>query len=290
MIAIGRVLTTSFAMFRQRFWLLVAMWLVFFAIQTAGSMVLGAAVAVLGIAGAAGLGGGLADPAALTGAGIAAMLFALLLYGAYAAIALAQQAALVVLASPLEQPAFGPALVRGFRSVLPFLGLLVILILAYALFALALGLAAAGTAFAGQPVLEVVAVVLALLLLPVMLYLACRFAVVIPVVAVEQVTHPVAALRRAWRVTRGKVIGVLLTLLATGALGIVVVGAPIGLFIAVIGSSNEPGVLAVVGSIFALLLLLPLFILYSLFVPVVNAVLHAELMGGGAERLEEIFA
>ena len=33
MIDIGRVFSTSFAIFRQRFWLLVGMWLVFFAIQ-----------------------------------------------------------------------------------------------------------------------------------------------------------------------------------------------------------------------------------------------------------------
>lgn len=291
MIAVGRVFATSFAMFRQRFWLLVGMWLVFFAVQTAASMVLGVGVAVLGIAGVAGLGAGFDDPAALTAAGAAAMILGLLFYGAYAAILLAQQAAMVVLASPLEQPAFGQALVRGFRSVLPFLGLLVLLILIYVAITLGLGLAAAGLSFAGEGTFDVLAVLLALLLLPVMLYVGCRLAVVIPVVAVDQVANPLAALRRSWGVTRGKVLGVLLVLLGTGALGLVVVGAPIALiFAAAIGSGNDPGLFAIGGMIIALVLFLPMLLLYSLFVSAVNAALHAELTDGGAERLEEIFA
>jgi len=175
-------------MLRQRFWLLAGMWATFFAIQAAGSMVLGIAAAA---AGAAGLGAGLGDPAALSGMGIGMIAVLAVSYAGYLVLLLAQQAAMVTLASPLEPPDFGAALTRGLRSALPFLGLTMILGLGYGALLLATG-ALGGVAGA------VVSVLLAVLSFPAMVYCACRLAVLIPVVAVDRVFSPLAALRRCW--------------------------------------------------------------------------------------------
>ena len=120
---IGRVFSTSFAMFRQRFWLLLGMWLVFLVIQFAAAIAIFVGVIGMGLAGAAGLAGGLEDPAAFTGLGIGMIAAIVVFYAGYIVILLAQQAAMVTIASPLEEPSFGGAMVRGFRSALPFFAL-----------------------------------------------------------------------------------------------------------------------------------------------------------------------
>jgi len=290
MIDIGRVFSTSFAMLRQRFWLLVGMWAVFFAIQIAASSVLGVGMAVMGAAGAASFGAGLEDPTALAGMGFGLIAFFALFYAAYIAIVFAQQAAMVTLASPLEQPAFGAALVRGFKSVLPFLGLTLILILGYVGLSLGFVLIAGGLSLASEEGAAVVGVVLALLFLPILIYLGCRLAVVIAVVAVDEVYNPITALRRTWSVTKGKVIGILLGLIGTAVLALAVLGLPILLiFGAAIGGESDPFAAGGI-AILALLLIFPLFIIYSAFASAVAGALHAEVTDGGAEKLEEVFA
>lgn len=285
---IGRTFSTSFAMFRQRFWPLAGMWAVFFAIQMAGAVVLGIAAAVLGIAG---LGADLEDPSALAGMGIGMVVLMMLFYAAYIVILLAQQAALVTLASPLEEPAFGAALARGFKSALPFLGITLIMLLAYFLFALVIGgvvgAAAAGGGAAGG-------VLAALLVVPALIYLACRFAVLVAVVAVDQVFNPLAAIRRSWEVTRGKVLGVFLAMIGFVLLSLVALGVPFGAIVLLLGSSTggagaDPG--AAFGVIALLFLVfVPLFVVYSLFAAAFNAALHSEVTGGGADSFEEVFA
>lgn len=286
MIDIGRVFSTSFAMFRQRFLLLVGMWLVFFAIQMVASMFLGVGFAVVGLAGVATVGAGLDDPAALTGMGVVAFAFLALFYAAYLAIVFAQQAAMVALASPLERPAFGVALGRGFKSALPFIGISVLLVLGY--FAVALVLALVAGALSG--VADVLGLVMVVLLIPVMIYLGCRMAVVVAVVAVDEVYNPLKALRRTWSVTGGKVIGILLVLIGTGLLGLVVLGAPMGLIVASVAGTEGDTFAALGAGIVVVLLLIPLFILYTVFISAVIGALHSEVTQGGAEKLEEVFA
>lgn len=290
MIDIGRVFSTSFAVMRQRFWLLVGMWLVFFAIQIGASMVMGIVTVVMGTTSALAMGEGLEDPAAIASMGIGMIAFFALFYAAYIAIVLAQQAAMITLASPLEQPAFGAALIRGFKSVLPFLGLLVLLIVGYFVLVLGVAVVAGGLTLASPDAAAVVGVVMLVLFFPVLIWLGCRLSVVIAVVAVDEVYNPVAALRRSWAVTKGKVIGILLVLIGSVAMAFVIVGVPVLLFIgAAAGSENNPE--AAVGIVlFGLLLLLPMFIIYTAFTAAINAALHAEVTDGGAEKLEDVFA
>lgn len=280
---IGRVFSTSFAMFRQRFWLLLGMVLVFFAIQVAASIVLGIAVAVVGVAGVAGLGAGLDDPAALTGMGLGMIVMIALFYGAYLVILLAQQAAMVTVASPLEEPSFGAALNRGFKSALPFFAIAVLLLLGY--FGLSVPFMAIGAGLG--LVAETAGGLFTLLFLPVVIYFACRFSVLIPVVAVDQVFNPVTAIRRSWSVTRGKVLSILLALAAFVILTLIAFGLPFGLIYGMTTDAPTAGAMVVVTII---LVFIPLFIGYSMFTSAFTAALHCEITGGGAEKLEEVFA
>ena len=280
---IGRVFSTSFAMFRQRFWLLLGMVLVFFAIQVAASIMIGIAVMVVGVAGVAGLGAGLEDPAAITGMGLGMIVLMALFYGAYLVIVLAQQAAMVTVASPLEDPSFGAALTRGFKSALPFFAIAVLLLLGY--FGLSVPFMAIGAGLG--LVAETAGGLFLLLFLPVVIYFGCRFSVLIPVVAVDQVFNPVKAIRRSWSVTRGKVLSVLLALAGFIVLTLIAFGLPIGLIYGLSTDAPTAGEL-VVASVF--LVFIPLFIAYSMFASAFAAALHCEITGGGAEKLENVFA
>ena len=290
MIDIGRVFSTSFAMLRQRFWPLVGMWAVFLAIQMAASTVLTVVMLVVGMAGVASLGAGFDDPAAFGGLGIAMIIFLVLFYGAYIVLVLAQQAAMVTLGSPLEEPVFGTAMNRGFRSALPFFGISVLLVLGYFAIAAAVlavvSLAAAGGSGAGA----LVTALLPLLFLPLLLWLACRLSVLVAVVAVDQVFNPITALRRSWAVTKGKALRILLALAGFIGISLVALAVPFMLiFFAADMTESSPGTGVVLG-ILGLLIFIPLFVVYTMFTATFTAALHCEVTEGGAERLEEVFA
>lgn len=284
---IGRVFSISLAMFRQRFWLLLGMWLVFLVIQFASAIALLVGVMVMGLAGAAGFSAGFDDPAALTGLGIGMIAAIVAFYAAYIVILLAQQAAMVTIASPLEEPSFGGAMVRGFKSALPFFALAVLLLLGYFVIALGVMVLLGVSDAAGGGAL---AAILPLLSVPVLIYLACRFAVLIPVVAVDQVFNPIKALRRSWSVTRGKVLGILLALVGFGALTLAIFGLPFGVIYGVTFAGQDFQAAGAGITLFVLLIFVPLFIGYTLFTSAFTAALHSEVTGGGADRLEEVFA
>jgi hypothetical protein len=290
MIDIGRVFSTSIAMLRQRFWLLLGMLVVFFAIQMAASTVLTVGLLVIGMAGAMSIGAGLGDPTALGGLGAGFVLFFALFYAAYVVLVLAQQAAMVTLASPLEEPAFGTAMMRGFRSALPFFAISVLLLLGYGVLMIALiaviGVTAAGGGAAGG----LIGGVLGLLSLPLMIFLACRFSVLVPVVAVDQVFNPIRALRRSWSVTRGKALRILLALLSFGAAALVLLGVPFAIIFGGVFAGQDSPALGITALVIGSLLFIPLGAVFAMFTAAFTAALHCEVTGGGAEQLEAVFA
>ena len=290
MIDIGRVFSTSITMLRQRFWLLLGMLVVFFAIQSAASTVLTIGLVVIGMAGAFGLGAGLDDPAALGGLGIGFVVFFALFYAAYVVLLLAQQAAMVALASPLEEPAFGTAMMRGFRSALPFFAISVLMLLGYGLLTVALIAAIGVSAAGGGATGGVIAVVLGLASMPLVIFLLCRFAVLVPVVAVDQVFNPIAALRRSWSVTRGKALRILLALVCFVAASLVMLGVPMALVFGIAYLGQDSAAVGVTAVIIGILLFIPLTIVFAIFTSTFTAALHCEVTGGGAERFEEVFA
>lgn len=283
---VGRVFSISFAMFKQRFWLLLGMVLVFFAIQLAASTVIGIAVVAVGVAGVTGLGGGVDDPSAIAGMGIGMIVMLVIFYGAYLVLLLAQQAAMVTVASPLEDPSFGAALTRGFKSALPFFAIAVLLVLGYLALTLLLGLAVAATGAAGGAM----GIVLGIAFLPLLIFFACRFSVLIPVVAVDQVFNPVKAIRRSWSVTRGKVLSILLAMVGFIVLTLVAFGVPFGLFYGAVFAGQDFPALGAGVILLVFLVFVPLFIGYTMYASAFTAALHSEVSGGGAERLEEVFA
>ncbi|ASJ91860.1 glycerophosphoryl diester phosphodiesterase membrane domain-containing protein [Porphyrobacter sp. CACIAM 03H1] len=283
---IGRVFATSFAMLRQRFWKLAGMWAVFFAIQIAGSIALGVGIVMMSLSGMESL-EGLEDTTAIAGMGIGMLAMVVLFYGAYLVLVLAQQAAMVTLASPLEEPAFGPAMARGFRSALPFFVVAVLATAAYVALAVAVETATGGSE-SGES--SAAGTVIGLVLLPVAIYLACRFSVLVPVVAVDQVYNPLAALRRSWVLTRGKVLSILLAMIALTALMAVGLGLPFVLVFSALPDGGQGAVASEGVVLLGVLLIVLLFILVTIFAAAFNAALHSEVTGGGAEALEEVFA
>lgn len=285
MIDIGNVFRTMGRMLRQRFWGLVGLCAVFLAIQFGGLLVLGVGMAVIGAAGAAAAGAGLEDPAAFAGMGFGLIAFIVVFYAAYIVIFFAQQAALVTLASPLEDASFGAAMSRGFKSALPFFGITVLLMLAYIGVGALVG-GAVGVAGGGSTLLNVTG----LLFLPVMVYFGCRFSVLIPVVAVDQVFNPVNAIRRSWQLTRGNVWRIFLSNVVYTLGAVLLLAVPLLLMFGVTDATGAGPGAAMFAAGAILLLFFPILFLYLMSLSAFMASLHSEVTGGGAEALEEIFA
>jgi membrane-anchored glycerophosphoryl diester phosphodiesterase (GDPDase) len=131
--------------------------------------------------------------------------------------------------------------------------------------------------------------VLLVLFMPVMVYLGCRMAVLVAVVAVDQVFNPIAAIRRSWAVTRGRVVGIALAFLLYGLLTLVIFGLPIGLIFTTALSGDPASGLPLLLLLLPLVFL-PVLVVYVIFASSFSAALHSEVTGGGAERLEEVFA
>ena len=141
-----------------------------------------------------------------------------------------------------------------------------------------------GFAALASPILSVV---LALLLIPASIYLACRFAVLVPVIVVEQIYNPIKAVNRAWAVSRGRVLSILVVLLLVGLASLVVFGLPMGAAIAVSDPSagGEPPLLVALMPI----LMFPLTIAFMIFFSAVTASLHARISDHGAQSAAEVF-
>jgi len=110
---------------------------------------------------------------------------------------------------------------------------------------------------------------------------------------VDETYNPIAAIRRSWALTQGKVLPVLLSLLGFGAITLVVLGLPIVLILgATVGLDNStgPSAGAITVIVIAGLALVPLFMIYTIYASAFTASLHAEVTDGGAERFEEVFA
>jgi hypothetical protein len=209
-------------------------------------------------------------------------------YAAYLVLQLAQLAAMVALASPLEEPSFGGALSRGFKSALPFLGITMVMVLGYFAVLMAFATVAGGALLAWDTAGGLAGGLLALLFVPVAIYLVCRFSVLVAVVAVDQVFNPIAAIRRSWSVTGGKVLAIFLALLGFIAISVVIFALPVMLMLGTPAPSGPDAGIGF-GVVVSLLLFFPLIIVYSIFASAFSSALHAVVSGGGAERLKEVF-
>lgn len=291
MIDIGRVFSDTFTQLKQRGLQMLAMWAVFIVIQIVFFVVAGG---VLGasMGGAMFAFGGMEDPGAMMGVGVGVIVLALLVYLAFFLLTFAQQAAMVLLATPLFKPGFGDALRDGFRASLTLLGVTLLFIVAYiavtivsAILGVVLSLVGDGGGIA--------AVLITVLFVPLAIYLACRFSVLVPVVAVDGVLNPIKALRRSWDITRGKVLGILGVIVLAAIAAIVLLGLPFVLIFGASFSAAQGGDLsggAIGTTILGVLLFFPLTILLTLASSALTAALHAEVGDSEEQEIEEVFS
>ncbi|MDJ0978745.1 MAG: hypothetical protein QNI87_09420 [Erythrobacter sp.] len=286
---IGRVVSMTLAMFKERFWPMIGLWAVFVAISIA--FVIGFLIVVgTSVAGFASIGpDGFDNPAALGGLGVTVILSMVLFYLLFIAVTFAQQAAMTVMASPVERPTFGEAVSRGFKAGLTFLALAILFIIAYSVVGLIVALIFGVAALAG----DIGGAVVSILLVPIGVYFSCRFAVIMPVVAVERVFNPIKAINRTWNVTDGRVIGILVVLLINLAAAVALFAIPLVLlFASGVGAASDPGSLggpAAVLVFVSILLFFPLVIVYQIVSTTMTACLHAEISDDQATRMSEVF-
>ncbi|MDJ0642203.1 MAG: hypothetical protein QNJ15_05250 [Erythrobacter sp.] len=282
-IDIGRVFANTFAMVRERWGPMLGLWATFFAALIVYFMIfgglLGGSAFLLGSAmGGDGFGD---DP--LAGMGIGFFLMILVFYVGYFAIAFGQQGSMIAMASPFRRPTFGEAFSLGLKGGLSFLGVVLVLIVAYIVLAL---IGALFVAMLG----EVGGIILAILVLPVAIYIGCRFAVLVPVIVVEGVFNPIKAITRTWEVTRGKALGIFVIYLIFTVVAGIALMLPFGIFFGSIYASIEAGADPGIGSVlFMGLLFMLVFIAFMLITASMVASLHAEISDSQAEDLSETF-
>lgn len=277
-IDIGSLFGDAFAMFKERFWGMLGLWATFIGIIVAlfigYFIVVGASLAGF----AAFAGGADASSAGFGGLGGGMIASVVVFYLAFLALIFAQQCAMCAKASPVERLSFGDAMARGFKAGLTMTALIIPLIIVQLVLSL-LGMLVVGVASLASPILAYVALAL---LMPVAIYVACRFAVLMPVIAVEQVYNPIKAVNRSWAITQGRVLSIFVVLLISGAVGFVVFGLP----------AFAAGMLGGEGSLLVALMPLitfPLAVVFAIFFAAVNACLHAKISDYGAQSAAEVF-
>ncbi len=287
---IGRVFSNTWEMIKQRFWLLLGMWAVYLGIQIVFGMVFGGILGGSMFALGAGA-GGLDDPAMLGGLGIGVILLMIIFYFAYIVLMVAQQCSMTALATPMFKLRFGEAIKVGAKGGLTFLGIILAFLVAYFAFAIVAGIFVGILSVMGETVAGVMGVIVALLFLPVIIFLAMRLSVLVPVVAVDRVFNPITAIQKTWAMTKGNVLAIFVIYIVVGILAMVLVALPFGMIfgsMAAIGTGGDSAgaVAAIFGSLF---LFFPLFLVYSIVAITIVACLHSELSDTGTQSVEDTF-
>jgi len=289
MIDIRRVFSATLSMLKQRGLMLVGMLVLFTVLQMIFYTVFGGIIGA-SMAGAMFALTDMQDPAAVMSLGGGVVIFALLFYLASFLFALAQQASLTALSSPLARPVFGDALGAGFKAAPTLLGTTFLFGAIYLLVVLLWVLLAAVFALFGD--LGTFAnVLVALAVLPLAIYLACRFSVLVPVVAVDNVRNPIRAIRRSWQITEGKVIGILALILISGLIALGLAAVPFLLvFAGGAGAANEFTAAGGVTALLGFLLFIPLMVLIGIASAVLSAALHAVIGDSEQQEIAAAFA
>jgi hypothetical protein len=201
---------------------------------------------------------------------------------------MAQYASLILMASPIERPAFGTAFSAGWRAAPAQLLLMLVLLVVYFVAAFVLSIAASALGDTGSLVLVV-------LCIPLLVWVGSRLCPIYAVVAVDRVRNPFKAIARSWQMTRGHALTIFLASLVFLVIVLVVSGIVLAPSFGLIASMADPTTAAAdVGSAAGGFLLLMLGFLvvsalfaigYSAFMATVHGIL-----AGGAEEAAEAFA
>lgn len=187
--------------------------------------------------------------------------------------------AILTLFTDRSRPTVGEALKEGLSSVMPCIGAQLLIGFGVGLaFALLIGVAAAT---GSRPL----AVVVTLFCMGGMIYVFIRTSLVAPVVAVDRIRNPVAALRRSWQLTGGNVGRLLLyfLLLVVAFLVIVIVlMAMIGLLLGlVLNAENARVAAAIISSAVSAV--------GTLYFVAIIASIHRQLAGPSAATVSAAF-
>lgn len=185
---------------------------------------------------------------------------------------------LLVLLTDRTRPTVGEALRTGAALLLPYLGAQ---LLVSFLIGLLLLLPFATAASAGMGA----AVLVGLVALVALVYLFTKFLLVSPVIAVERVRNPIAALGRSWRLSKGNSLRLFLFVFLLGVAFLVV--ASVASMIAGLLFALAGGDVALVGDAIVSGVVNALF--GVLFVAVLAAV-HRQLAGTAPEAVSETFS
>ena len=110
--------------------------------------------------------------------------------------------ALLALLTDRQRPTVGQAIVTGIKSLPTLIAASVLFVVGYVLVATLVTMLAAGLgALLNFPALTVV---LSLLMLAAVVYVMVKLSLTLPVIIIEKVTNPVAALVRSWQLTKGQ--------------------------------------------------------------------------------------
>ncbi len=273
-LSIGSVLSRMMDMVRQRLGALVGLAVVYFVLQIILSVVFAGAISAsmmtMGMGGASPMDAGF---------GIGVILGGLVFYVTFLLLYFAQSVAMTHHASPILTPDFGQSFMVGLKSLPTLLGLTLLMIVAYIAFAIVAGIAAVPFAMMGEAGSQLFAV----LLLIASLYLACRLALAIPVIAVDEVKNPITAIKRSWVLTRGNALKIFLAFLVFTIILIVALfalfaafgGSMVALTDPVSGMSALGGGLVVGMILVFMLLMIVVYVVMTAFM----ASLHASLAG-----------
>lgn len=182
---------------------------------------------------------------------------------------------LLTLLSDRSRPTVREAIRQGFAGLLPYLG---------AQLLIGFGLGVAGLMILGMASVTKLAIVAVAALLVGALYIFIRTALVAPVVAVEGVKSPLAAIARSWGLTRGnaaRILSFFLLLLATMVVASILTMVVGGLLVLLLPANVATAITTVVTSAFGAGV--------ALYFVSVLAAIHRQLAGDGPQSLGRIF-
>ena len=284
---VGQVISDTFGIVKARFAQLLALWAIYFGITMALTFVFVIGLGVVGVASSAAM-----TESNLLAVGGGAFIAIVLFYIGYLVVAMAQYASMILIASPAERTTVGSALSAGWRASPALLLLMVVLILAYLAGALVLGLV-------GRALGDIGGGLLALLLIPVLIWIGSRLAPLFAVAAVDGVRNPITAIGRAWDLTRGHALTIFLASLVLVVIFVVICGIALLPSIGLLRTMADPATAASAAEVagpavggFLLLMLgfLVVSVVLNMAYCAFMAVVHGTLTTAAGEGTAEAFA
>lgn len=275
----GKALSDAFEIFKARFVPMAILTVVYYAVLAVLFGTIGLTMLTPLLAGAA-----TAEPAnpgalmASMGGGI------ILLYLVIYALNFWQQGAMCRLTSDRHDGSLGDAVSAGLHSILPLFGAAIIAFVVLFVGGLAVGLVA-GIAGSESPAL---AFILGLAALVGAIFVALRFSMLLPAIAIEGIRNPLTAMGRSWAMTRGHVLKLFLVFLIVfgvmAVIGFTLVTLTIG------GAAAGAGV-PDTGAIIAFgLAMVALGLSVGIYLMSVVGAIHRQLGGESVTEVEATFA